>query len=122
MKTNGKSRKDNISSEEKPSLVLGKIIKEAREKDKLSLDETAFILEVSKEYLRKLENGIIKSPGVDKIIDIFYLFNLDINILNELFLIDSEGTRSRSEKLKNLFHKRQLIKQALKEEILKKKS
>jgi len=109
MKTKGKSKKDNISSEEKPSLVLGKIIKEARKKDRLSYAETALMVEVSTEFLRRLENGTINSPGVDKVINIFYLFDLDINILNEVFL--NEATRLIIKKLKPLFQKRQLLKQ-----------
>jgi len=109
MKIKGKSKRDDISSEEKPSLMLGKIIKEARKKDRLSYTETAFMVEVSTEFLRRLENGTINSPGVDKVINIFYLFDLNINILNKVFL--SEETRSRKEKFKIPFQKRQLLKQ-----------
>lgn len=113
MKIKWKSKRDDISSEEsseeKPSSILGKIIKEARKKDRLSPAETAFMVGVSTEFLRRLENGTINSPGVDKIINIFYLFDLNINILNKVLL--SEETRSRKKKLKILFQKRQLLKQ-----------
>lgn len=70
---------------EEPYIKLGKLIKECRKKAGITIETVAFVINVTREYCRRLEAGVIKEPGVSKIINIFYLLNLDINILNEIF-------------------------------------